>query len=58
MKINLPVGIQESDLKYPSYKSKDSVARFNFGTETFEELAKFDLWYTEKMGWCIPTLLI
>jgi hypothetical protein len=57
MPVKLPAGVRESDTKFPGYKSKDRVVRFDFGTG-YEETASLELWYTERMGWCIPTLLI
>lgn len=54
MKINnipLPVELITDDLRYPSWESyKD-----NDGNRI---VTQFDLWYTERFGWCIPTLLI
>lgn len=44
--IKLPKEIKVSDLKYPSWKSKDRLA------------TSFELWFTERFEWCIPTLLI
>jgi hypothetical protein len=43
--IKLPKGILKSDLKYPNYKQ-----------HVYED--DFELWYTDRFGWCIPTLLI
>lgn len=58
-KITLPKDIQSSDLKYPDYKSNDKLVRIQAGPESWQaESAIFELWYTEQMGWCIPTLLI
>lgn len=47
----LPKGILVSDTKYPSYKSKDGLVPYN-------ETQEFELWWSERFGWCIPTLLI
>jgi hypothetical protein len=52
----LPAGIIAKDLKAPTYNMKT-------GTYTDPlikdwEQSMFELWYTERMGWCIPTLLI
>lgn len=47
--VKLPAGINASDLKFASYDECTGVP--------FEERS-FELWYTERMGWCIPTLLI
>jgi hypothetical protein len=51
-KTPLPDGIRETDLKYPSWKSKDKVARDvgDYGSLTFYETAGF--------GWCLATLSI
>ena len=49
-KIALPTGIVVADLKWPSFEDKDRQVRGDDG--------QFDIWYTEKMGWCIPTLRI
>jgi hypothetical protein len=48
----LPEGIKESDLKYPSYKSKDRMVADagNYGSLTFYETSAF--------GWCLATLKI
>ncbi len=46
--IPLPPEVKDKDLKYPSYKSK--VKRIWD--------SDFELWYTERFGWCIPTLAI
>jgi hypothetical protein len=51
LKIQLPTGILQSDLKYPDYKSKDKLVP---GYDN----SSFEIWYTERFGWCIPTLLI
>lgn len=44
--IDLPKGILKSDLKYPK----------DYKDHSYEH--DFELWYTERFGWCIPTLLI
>lgn len=44
--IDLPEGIKESDLALPDWKSKVKVSW------------NFEIWYTARFGWCIPTLLI
>ena len=46
--IDLPQGILASDLKYPKW---DAPASKKYAAE-------FDLWFTERFGWCIPTLFI
>lgn len=46
--IKLPEEIRASDLKRPSWKSK---------IKCFYD-KEFELWHTERFGWCIPTLLI
>jgi hypothetical protein len=46
----LPQGITEADLKYPKYYTGK-------GPEVLYQL-QFEIWYTERFGWCIPTLLI
>ena len=54
--IKLPPDILETDLQRPAWDAKDNQALVEgrYG----KEHAEFELWYTEKMGWCIPTLLI
>lgn len=44
--IPLPKGILKTDLKYPK----------NYKNHVYGK--DFELWYTERFGWCIPTLLI
>ena len=46
--IPLPKEVKVSDLKYPSWKSK---VKHLYDKD-------FELWYTERFGWCIPTLFI
>lgn len=46
--VELPKEVRETDLKYPKWKSK---AKHLYDMD-------FDLWYTERFGWCIPTLTI
>jgi len=46
--IDLPKGILASDLKYPKWDAPESE---RYATQ-------FELWYTERFGWCIPTLFI
>ena len=46
--IALPKEIKVKDLKYPSWKSKVK--------HLYE--SDFEMWYTERFGWCIPTLFI
>lgn len=49
--IKLPDGINETDLKWPSWEStKDN--------EENRVVDNFELWFTQGFGWCIPTLLI
>lgn len=47
----LPAGIIKSDLHYPKYTSEDALVK-DYDRQSFE------IWYTERMGWCVPTLLI
>lgn len=55
VKIPLPAPVLESDLKYPSYATTgDESQHFAKGLAN----TQFELWYTERFGWCIPTLLI
>jgi hypothetical protein len=49
--VALPSDITETDLKYPDYKSKDQLVPQYDNNQ-------FELWYTQQMGWCIPTLRI
>lgn len=44
--IKLPTEIKARDLKYPKWDSDDRL------------VDQFDMWYTERFGWCIPTLFI
>lgn len=44
--IELPTGIKESDLKYPSWKSKHHVVH------------TLDMYFVTTFGWCIATLHI
>lgn len=46
----LPEGINQSDLKYPGYKSKDRTLPYPDGS--------FELWHITSFGWVIPTLFI
>lgn len=46
--IELPKQVKASDLTYPSWKSK---VKHLYDKD-------FELWYTERFGWCIPTLFI
>lgn len=46
--IKLPKQVKASDLKYPKWNSK---AKHFYDKD-------FELWYTERFGWCIPTLFI
>jgi hypothetical protein len=55
----LPSDIKALDLKRPEFDDVDKLARIPTGSESWQyELATFEMWYTEQMGWCIPTLLI
>jgi hypothetical protein len=51
--IPLPAGILASDLVYPDGTRKDQ-----FDPRGRLEDRLFGLWYTERFGWCIPTLPI
>lgn len=44
--IALPKNVTEADLKYPSWKSKNKM------------VDQFDMYFTERFGWCITTLFI
>jgi hypothetical protein len=46
VQVKLPDGVLVSDTKYPGLGEEQD---YN---------SMFDLWYTERFGWCIPTLLI
>jgi len=48
----LPHGIVAADLKYPKHDAGDGLVRSSY------ERSTFDIWYTERMGWVIPTLRI
>lgn len=55
----LPKDITAKDLVYPDYKDGDKLTTIQEGPESWNKRsASFELWYTEQMGWCIPTLLI
>jgi hypothetical protein len=59
MEPKLPADIKALDLKRPGFEDADKLARIKTGEESWQyELATFEMWYTEQMGWCIPTLLI
>lgn len=47
----LPPGIELADLVPPAWDAPDPPVKD-------WESRQFDLWYTERFGWCIPTLLI
>lgn len=49
--IQLPDEIQARDLEYPSWESRKN-------NDDNQVVSQFDLWYTERFGWCIPTLFI
>lgn len=46
--IRLPLQLKEKDLQYPKWTSK---VKHHYTLD-------FEMWYTERFGWCIPTLLI
>jgi hypothetical protein len=48
--IALPQGIIAADLKYPDYKQHDK------DPHLYDH--DFEIWYTERFGWVIPTLTI
>lgn len=49
----LPTEILASDLAYPKYDNPDDKLDYTAG-----ESGRFEMWYTEAFGWCIPTLVI
>lgn len=49
--IQLPDEIQARDLEYPSWESRKN----NDNNRIVEQ---FEMWFTERFGWCIPTLFI
>lgn len=54
-KYALPKNIKRADLKYPSNYKKAAYV------ESFSDLtggSGFELWYTERFGWVVPTLFI
>jgi hypothetical protein len=53
VKAVLPKDIEQEDLKYPPYEENDEKKR-----EENRIVATFDMWYTNGLGWVIPTLLI
>jgi hypothetical protein len=52
--IALPAPVIASDLKRPDWDAKDKLARSGNGYDSLT----FEIWYTARFGWCIPTLLI
>jgi hypothetical protein len=48
----LPLGIELSDFKRPDWDDKKDKL-----IEPYQD-SEFEMWYTERFGWCIPTLLI
>jgi hypothetical protein len=50
----LPKDITKADLKYPSYKQAVYLDSFRDLTGS----SGFEIWYTERFGWVIPTLFI
>ncbi len=52
--VKLPAGILESDLMRPAWDSEEKLAKEADGWTSMQ----FDIWYTAKLGWVIPTLLI
>lgn len=52
----LPKGIVKGDLVRPSFRSRTKMARED--GHPYGPRIEFDLWYTERFGWVIPTLLI
>jgi len=53
-KTKLPTGINVSDTKYPSYKSKDKVAWGILPNNSYH----INMVNTDRFGWCIATLSI
>jgi hypothetical protein len=51
----LPAPILASDLIQPHWKAK---GRNKWATNGPYNYLRFDLWHTERFGWCIPTLQI
>lgn len=49
----LPAGIEAADLLYPSWSDREKDPLVKDYTEQ-----SFEMWYTARFGWCIPTLLI
>jgi len=54
--IDLPEGVKLRDLKSPLALNR--LARWFDEQIGFAQPAMFEMWYTERFGWCIPTLLI
>lgn len=55
----LPAPIQKSDLIRPKYDATGEDKQAHDGAYgTYGNPLEFELWYTERFGWCIPTLLI
>lgn len=53
--IRLPAGITEADMKYPKW---DAAAKNKLARDEQGASISFDIWYTDAMGWVIPTLQI
>lgn len=58
-KVALPEGVLETDLNPPKYGTKGNSDLFlRENGEKYGAVLSFELWYTERFGWCIPTLEI
>jgi hypothetical protein len=61
IKRTLPVPVIPDDLVRPGYDSKIKMVREEYGQTKYTQYGgqiEFELWYTERFGWIIPTLQI
>jgi hypothetical protein len=59
IKIPLPSPVIAADLQRPDYNKPDVWASESYDKPTYTQYGgqiSFELWYTERFGWCIPTL--
>lgn len=54
--VTLPEGIIESDLVYPRMKDGWNKKQADMPKYQVVNDKEFEIWYTERFGWCIPTL--
>ena len=59
--ISLPAPVTVADTVRPSYEDQKLLATEDYTTPYYTAYGgdiTFELWYTERFGWCIPTLQI